>query len=206
MVVPSSHGQTPVDAERTGPDPASSRTDPKLGTIRSNPTIPPQVAGHQEPVLAAPAGGSGKTVVVAASAGEVAPTTADEVDLPETRRAELVQVSLFRITPAERTLVGALFLLTVLLTGVHFYRLSGAGLHAVPIEQAAEVRLDFLVDLNNASWVELSLLPGLGESLSKRIVADRESNGPYESVDELDRVKGIGAKTIERLRPWLTVE
>jgi competence protein ComEA len=39
--------------------------------------------------------------------------------------------------------------------------------------------------------------------LARRIVADREQNGPFRSVDDLARVKGIGPKTLEHLRPWV---
>lgn len=61
------------------------------------------------------------------------------------------------------------------------------------------------LDLNQASRAELQLLPGIGEHLAQRIEAYRILYGPYQSVDELRKVPGLGAKTIERLRPWVTV-
>ncbi len=57
------------------------------------------------------------------------------------------------------------------------------------------------LDLNRASAAELTQLPGVGPTLSARIVAAR----PFASVDELRRVKGIGAKTLEALRPHVIV-
>ncbi|RMH25266.1 MAG: ComEA family DNA-binding protein [Planctomycetota bacterium] len=57
------------------------------------------------------------------------------------------------------------------------------------------------VDLNAASAAELDLLPHIGPALAARIVEDRAANGPYSSVDDLQRVSGIGPKTVERLRP-----
>ncbi|HEU4562530.1 MAG TPA: ComEA family DNA-binding protein [Longimicrobium sp.] len=56
------------------------------------------------------------------------------------------------------------------------------------------------VDLNSASAQELQTLPGIGPALAARIVAHRESNGPFRSVDELEKVPGIGPATATRLR------
>ena len=55
------------------------------------------------------------------------------------------------------------------------------------------------VNLNTASRDELVALPGVGEVTADKIIAGR----PYRSVDELSRV-GVGAKTLERLRPLVT--
>jgi competence protein ComEA len=61
----------------------------------------------------------------------------------------------------------------------------------------------FLVDINTADWPELTALPDIGEALARRIVADRKDHGPFRSHDDLDRVHGIGPKTIDRIRPYL---
>lgn len=49
-------------------------------------------------------------------------------------------------------------------------------------------------------------LVGIGPVVAAKIIADREQNGPYETVDDLQRVKGIGSKTIEKNRDSMTVE
>ncbi|HET6323107.1 MAG TPA: helix-hairpin-helix domain-containing protein, partial [Planctomycetaceae bacterium] len=49
-------------------------------------------------------------------------------------------------------------------------------------------------------------IQGIGDALARRIVADREENGPFQSVEDLGRVKGIGPKTLEHLRPWVRVD
>jgi competence protein ComEA len=61
------------------------------------------------------------------------------------------------------------------------------------------------VDLNRASAVELTRLPGIGPVLAARIVAARESSGPFSSVDDLRRVGGIGPGKLDRVRPHVTV-
>lgn len=58
------------------------------------------------------------------------------------------------------------------------------------------------VDVDRAEAAELALLPGVGPALAARIVADRRERGPFGSVAALDRVKGVGAKSVARWTPW----
>lgn len=55
------------------------------------------------------------------------------------------------------------------------------------------------LDLNRASQGELESLPGIGPTLAARILADREANGPFRSVQDLDRVVGVGPGLLRRL-------
>jgi competence protein ComEA len=59
--------------------------------------------------------------------------------------------------------------------------------------------------LGHSDLEDLSLLPGIGPALAGRIVDDRRERGAFTTVDELVRVRGIGARTVERLRPYLVV-
>lgn len=61
------------------------------------------------------------------------------------------------------------------------------------------------LDLNHATAGELTRLPGIGPVLAARIVAARETGGPFASVDDLRRVGGVGAAKLERVRALLTV-
>lgn len=61
------------------------------------------------------------------------------------------------------------------------------------------------VDLNRATRSELLQVPGIGPSLADRIVAHRDAHGRFSRVEDLDRVPGFGAVTVERVRPWVTV-
>jgi len=55
-------------------------------------------------------------------------------------------------------------------------------------------------DINRATEAEWDELPGIGPAKARAIVEDRERNGPFRSIDDLARVKGIGPKLLERLR------
>lgn len=56
------------------------------------------------------------------------------------------------------------------------------------------------IDINSASAGELELLPRIGPALAGRILEDRQEHGSFASVEALQRVRGIGPKTIESLR------
>lgn len=62
------------------------------------------------------------------------------------------------------------------------------------------------VDLNTATAEELDTLPGIGESLAGRIIAYREANGPFGSIEEIMEVSGIGEAKFAELEDRVTVD
>ncbi len=70
-------------------------------------------------------------------------------------------------------------------------------------ESARDPARASLVDLNSASTPEIELLPEIGPALAARIVESREKSGPFRSAKDLDRVRGIGQGTIERVMPLI---
>jgi len=67
-------------------------------------------------------------------------------------------------------------------------------------------RLVGTVNINTATPEQLELLPGIGESRAKAVIAVRKQRGGFKSVDELMEVKGIGEVALERLRPFVRTE
>lgn len=61
------------------------------------------------------------------------------------------------------------------------------------------------INLNTASAQELTSLPGIGEVLAARIIAYREKHGPFQTLDDLTRVSGIGSKVVEEIRDLVTL-
>jgi competence protein ComEA len=62
-----------------------------------------------------------------------------------------------------------------------------------------------LIDINTAGVDELDQLPGIGPVIGERIVAYRDQNGPFTSLDDLANVEGISTRLLERLRPYITL-
>lgn len=80
---------------------------------------------------------------------------------------------------------------------------SAAPTHDSPA--AAALRRGEPLDLNTATAADLELLPHLGPALAARIIADRQRNGRFEHIADLDRVSGIGPRTVEQLAPLVRV-
>lgn len=66
--------------------------------------------------------------------------------------------------------------------------------------------LGYKININTADKDELMLLEGIGESYAERIIEFRESNGGFESVEQLKEIKGIGDKKFAEIKDFITVE
>ncbi len=60
-----------------------------------------------------------------------------------------------------------------------------------------------VVNINTATSEELQLLPRVGPALAGRVIEFREANGPFQSVEEIVAVRGIGESSFEALEPFL---
>ena len=109
-----------------------------------------------------------------------------------------------------------ILLLTAGLGALRFFRLTGGRLPPRSAEGSAlpplvtfapeftAAETGALLDLNTADQAALETLPGIGEALAQRILAYRETHGPFSSVGELQAVDGIGPGILARLRPYVT--
>jgi competence protein ComEA len=78
--------------------------------------------------------------------------------------------------------------------------------HRIEFDRAPPLELNFQIRLNEADWPEFTLLPGIGETLARRIVAHRQQHGPFRTIEQLEDVKGIGPKTFRRIRPYVCID
>jgi competence protein ComEA len=94
-----------------------------------------------------------------------------------------------------------LLLAVTLLLVPAFLRQAPAG----PAREEA-VRLEPVrIDVNRAAWFEWTLIDGIGEARARRIVEDRETRGPFHSLDDLKRIPGMPAGWVEKAREHLSL-
>jgi len=67
-------------------------------------------------------------------------------------------------------------------------------------------KLDDKIDLNKAGQSDLVKIPGIGPVTANRIIVFREANGVFKSINELEKVKGIGKKTVLKISPFVIIK
>lgn len=111
----------------------------------------------------------------------------------------------------EKILLGLTALFLVFLLALFFRDRAALGAAPVTVETETAVSQESFMpdvsplDINGASAEELAALPGIGEVLAQRIVDYRAANGPFETVEDLTKVSGIGEKKLAGLEGRITV-
>jgi competence protein ComEA len=112
----------------------------------------------------------------------------------------------FTLRRSDQAVAMVLAGIVILLCALQWIRLSGWGVHPIEIGELSAIENEFRLDINTATAIEWSQLDRIGEVLADRIVEDRKTNGNFETIDDLNRVDGIGPQTLEQIRPWLTIK
>ncbi|WP_298787976.1 helix-hairpin-helix domain-containing protein [uncultured Marinococcus sp.] len=83
--------------------------------------------------------------------------------------------------------------------------IPGEGEEAItgPVEESSGEGA--LVNVNEAEQVDLETVPGIGPAKAAAILSYREENGSFETIEELSNVSGIGEKTVEQLRDYISL-
>lgn len=103
----------------------------------------------------------------------------------------------------DQFVAGAFLAAALMALGLYLAYQAYWGRGLVDIDQSEPQPIRFLVDVNEADWPELALLPNVGQQLARRIVEHRNSHGPFRDLDQLQDVRGIGPKTFESVKPYL---
>lgn len=75
-----------------------------------------------------------------------------------------------------------------------------------PQTSSQDTKSSSLININTATQIELETLPGIGPVLAQEIIVYRDSNGPFQSEQEIIEVKGIGPAKYDRIKDMITVE
>ena len=60
-----------------------------------------------------------------------------------------------------------------------------------------------MIDPNTSSLPSLCRIPGIGPAIARKIITYRETHGPFQTIDDMKNVKGIGPATIIRIEPYI---
>ena len=85
------------------------------------------------------------------------------------------------------------------------YITAGSGNNVI-VEDKVERGKKQKVNINEAKQEDFEQLPGIGPSISKKIIEYREQNGKFTSIDELQEVKGIGESKFENIKEYIMVK
>lgn len=118
-------------------------------------------------------------------------------------QAEDVAASWLWLNKYDQMFVVAFAAVFLALGGYHWATLGGWGMRPIELDRLPARQYDFRIDINTASWVEWTQIEGIGELTAQKIIDDRQANGPFRSMQDLLRVKGIGPKTLEKMQPFL---
>jgi len=72
-------------------------------------------------------------------------------------------------------------------------------------KEAKDAKKGSALNINSADATQLAFLPRIGPSVAQRIVDYRKKNGPFKTADDLMLVQGIGEKTYQLIKPYVTV-
>lgn len=122
---------------------------------------------------------------------------------PAVEPSEIAASAACGLLQSDRFFLILLCALIALLTVVHLVRLALPGTPVFEVGRLPASISSLQIDINRATWVEWMQLPEIGETLARQIVVDRETRGPFPSIDSLRRVKGIGPVTMNQIRPHL---
>ena len=63
-----------------------------------------------------------------------------------------------------------------------------------------------VININSAPKEELMMLPGIGESTAEKILMYRKEHGGFKKIEDIQKIKGIGKKKFEKLKPYISTE
>lgn len=116
---------------------------------------------------------------------------------------------MLNLTRYEKAIITFLALSALLGSGILYYQKVCARieLEVSPLDpEGARIQGVRLVNINEATLQELIRLPGIGPVLARRIIDYRNLHGPFQKIEAIKNVKGIGREKFEQVRELLVIE
>lgn len=73
----------------------------------------------------------------------------------------------------------------------------------IDIDESPRYANEFVVNINEADWPELATLPGVGPKLAQEILRYRKQHGPFQTLEQIQNVPGIGAGKLRQFQMFL---
>lgn len=105
-------------------------------------------------------------------------------------------------------IISLLFSISALLVYSYFFypSLTGDGVGvSVDTPFFSDAESSDKININTASVEQLTILTGIGETKAAAIIAYREKNGSFSSIEEIMNVSGIGEKTFEDIKDFISI-
>lgn len=128
------------------------------------------------------------------SNGQATPHAAGAVTVDPDETSHRARRRLFR-----RQLWGIWLVMGVMLAASAWGVYRSRQRHPIDFRREGEA-VAYKIDINVATWQELTTLRGIGPKRAQDIVAWRREHGPFESAEELKRIKGVGDSLVEGIR------
>jgi len=98
------------------------------------------------------------------------------------------------------------FLALFILTAISSVSLAAPAKAVKPANQVMDSSLKGTVNINTATAAQLTMLPGIGDKIAKRIVEYRTKAGGFKSLEDLKKVNGIGNKKFSKIKPFCSLQ
>jgi len=99
--------------------------------------------------------------------------------------------------------MAAILIVCVIAMGFYFWHRNIVENGLIDIDRATPIELDYVVDINDAPWPAIANLPGIGKTLAQEIVEYRDEMGPFNHIDDIKNIRGIGEAKLDSIREFI---
>ena len=103
----------------------------------------------------------------------------------------------------EQATMAAILIICVIAMVFYFWHRNIVENGLIDIDHAAPVELKYVININDAPWPAIANLPGIGPTLAQQIVEYRDEIGPFNKIDDIKNIRGIGDAKLDGIREFI---